>query len=184
MRLARSRFLAALTGLLLIAGPLVVGAAAQQRVVYIDGKRIDADAYSVTLIAEDGASKTLSAEELAALPQQEVRIRESDSSTIIFRGPTLRSLVTLVGAPTGPALRGPSMLLAVMAQATDGYRIAFMLAELDEQFGASEAILALTQDGRPLPEPDGPYRIVVPAETHRARWARQVNTLRLVRVRN
>ena len=184
MGISRSGILGhAISGLLLIAAPIVPVATAQHR-IYLDGKRIDADATSLILIADDGTSKTLRAEELAALPQQEVRIRESDSSTIVFRGPTLRSLVTLVGAPTGHALRGPSLLLAVLAQATDGYRIAFMLAELDEQLGAREAILALTQDGAALPEGDGPYRIVVPRETHRARWARQVNTLRLVRVGN
>jgi DMSO/TMAO reductase YedYZ molybdopterin-dependent catalytic subunit len=147
-------------GLLLVAVAPSPDALAQ-RMVYIDGHRIDGAA--LTLIGENGIQKTLTAEELAALPQQEVRIRERDSSTITFRGPTLRSLATL-------------------AEATDGYRIAFMLAELDEQFGAREAILALTQDGQALPERDGPYRIVVPAEMHRARWARQVNVLRLLRV--
>ena len=74
------------------------------------------------------------------------------------------------------------MLLAVVAEASDGYRVGFMLAELDEQFGARAAILALTQDGHPLPARDGPLRVVVPGEQHHARWARQIIRLRLVRV--
>jgi DMSO/TMAO reductase YedYZ molybdopterin-dependent catalytic subunit len=139
---------------------------------------------SLTLVGEGGVSRTLTGAELAALPQTEVRVRERDSSVITFRGPTIRSLITLVGAPTGMALRGPSMLLAVLAEAADGYRVAYMLAELDEQFGAREAILALTQDGQPLSARDGPLRIVVPGEEHRARWARQVQKLSLVRVGN
>jgi hypothetical protein len=61
----------------------------------------------LTLIGEDGAQKTLTMAQLAALPQTELRVRESDSTTLLFRGPTLRALVTLVGAPTGQALRGP-----------------------------------------------------------------------------
>jgi hypothetical protein len=140
-------------------------------------------AQSVTLVGEDGTRKVLSAAELSQLPQRDVRVVERDSSVLVFRGPTLRALMTLVAAPAGHALRGPSMLLAVLAEAADGYRIAFMLAELDEQFGAREAILALTQNDGQLPARDGPFRIVVPGEVHRARWARQIETLRLTRVR-
>ena len=171
-------------GLVLHLGPMTSDATAQQRLIYIDGKRIDADAASLTLIGEDGTSKTLSAEELAALPQKDVSMTDRDSSRSTFRGVSLRALMTLAGAPTGHNLRGPNMLLAVIAEATDGYRIAFMLAELDEQFAGRDAILALIQDGKALPENEGPYRLVVPGETHRARWARQVNRLRLVRVGN
>lgn len=137
---------------------------------------------ALTLIGESGASKTLTMAELAALPQAVVVVPEPDSSTAVFRGPTVRALMTLVGAPTGHALRGPSMLLAVLAEAADGYRVAYMLADLDEQFGARLAIVALSQDGRPLPERDGPLRIVVAGEPHHARWIRQVLRLRLVRV--
>lgn len=90
--------------------------------------------------------------------------------------------MTLIGAPTGHALRGPSMLLAVLAEASDGYRVAYMLADLDEQFGARTAILALTQDGHALSARDGPLRIIIAGEEHHARWARQVVRLRLVRV--
>jgi DMSO/TMAO reductase YedYZ molybdopterin-dependent catalytic subunit len=109
-------------------------------------------------------------------------VREAGGATIVFRGPTQRALMTLVGAPAGHALRGPSMLLAVLAEAADNYKVAYMLAEIDEQFGAKTAILALTQDGHALPARDGPLRIVVAGEEHHARWIRQVVRLRLVRV--
>ncbi|MGH7561740.1 MAG: molybdopterin-dependent oxidoreductase [Gemmatimonadales bacterium] len=142
-----------------------------------------AGAAVVTLVGEGGVEKELSASELAALPQVEVRGQGRDSSSHLYRGPTVRALMTLVGAPTGRALRGPNMLLAVLAEATDGYKVAYMLAELDEQFGATEAIPALTQDGAPLPAQDGPCRIVVSGGMHHARWIRQVERLRLVRVR-
>jgi hypothetical protein len=139
---------------------------------------------ALTLFGEADVSKTLTQSELAALPQTEVSVREADSSRVVFRGPTLRALMTLVGAPTGQALRGPAMLLVVLAEASDGYQAAYMLAEIDEQFGARTAILALSQDGHALPAKDGPLRIVVAGEEHRARWVRQVIRLRLVRVKN
>ncbi len=137
---------------------------------------------ALTVVGEGGVEKSFTMAELKNLSQNEVGIVGEDSSRTVFRGPTLRSLMTLVGAPAGHALRGPSMLLAVVAEASDGYRVAFMLAELDEQFGARAAILALTQNGQLLPARDGPLRIVVPGEQHHARWARQVIRLRLVRV--
>jgi hypothetical protein len=116
---------------------------------------------ALELIGEDGASKTLTMADLAGLPQTDVIVTEPNGAKIVFRGPTLRALMTLVGAPTGHALRGPSMLLAVLAEAADGYRVAYMLAEVDEQFGARTAILALTQNEHPLPPRDGPLRVVV-----------------------
>ncbi len=141
-----------------------------------------ADGPALTLIGEDGRTRVLARAELLALPQLEVHAVDRDSTGLRFRGPTLRSLLTLVGAPTGQALRGPSLTLVVLAEATDGYRVVYSLAELDEQFGAREAILALTQDGVPLSARDGPYRVVISGERHHARWARQIVRLRLVRV--
>jgi len=141
-------------------------------------------AQSLELTGEQGTSKTITMAELSALPQSEVKVTEKDGATILFRGPTLRSLVSLVGAPSGHAFRGPNMLIAIMAEASDGYRAAYMLAEVDEGFGNKNAILALTQNGAALPEKDGPFRMVMPGEEHRARWIRMVRRVRLVRVGN
>ncbi len=81
-------------------------------------------AATLTLVGENGIKKVLTTAELEALPQEEVTVLEADSSRVVFRGPTVRSLMTLVGAPTGHALRGPAMLLAVLAKASDGYQAA------------------------------------------------------------
>jgi hypothetical protein len=141
-----------------------------------------AQAQALELFGEKGVTRSLSAADLAALPQSEVTSTERDGAKVVFRGPTLRSLVTLVGAPTGHEFRGPNMLIAIMAEASDGYRAAYMLAEVDEGFGNKNAILAITQDGAALPAKDGPFRVVMPGEEHRARWIRMVQRLRLVRV--
>jgi hypothetical protein len=139
-----------------------------------------AGSVALTLIGQSGVSKTLSVGDLQALPQIDIVTVNKDSSRTTFRGPTLRSLMTLVGAPRGHELRGPGLLLAVVAEAADGYRVGYMLAELDEQFGARQAIVALSQNGVALPATDGPMRVVMPGEEHRARWIRQVVRLRLV----
>ena len=139
-------------------------------------------AQTLDLVGEKGVAKSLTMAELSALPQAEVTVTDKDSAKMVFRGPTLRSLVTLVGAPTGHEFRGPNMLIAIVAEASDGYKAAYMLAEVDEGFCNKSAILALTQDGNALPEKDGPFRVVMPGEEHRARWIRMVQRLRLVRV--
>jgi len=136
---------------------------------------------ALTLVGDSGQIKSLSLTDLATLPQSEIREVTRDSATIVFRGPTLRALMTLVGAPAGHALRGANMALVVIAEASDGYRVAYALAEVDEQFGARTAILALTQNGTKLPATEGPLRVIISGEQHHARWIRQVVRLRLVR---
>jgi DMSO/TMAO reductase YedYZ molybdopterin-dependent catalytic subunit len=77
------------------------------------------------------------------------------------------------------ASRGSAaMMLAILAEAVMATRSAICWP----QFGARNAIIKLTQDGKPLPERDGPLRVVVPGETHHARWIRQVARLRMVRL--
>jgi DMSO/TMAO reductase YedYZ molybdopterin-dependent catalytic subunit len=137
---------------------------------------------SLTIVGESGTPRTLDLAALQALPQAAVVVEEADGAPTTFRGPTLRELATLAGAPTGRALRGPAMVLAVLAEASDGYRVGYMLSEIDEQFGARTAVVALSANGSPLPEGDGPLRIIVPEERQRARWVRQLTMIRLVRL--
>ena len=141
-----------------------------------------AQAPSLKLIGLGGATKTLTVTELQALPQVEVADSSAEAGRLVFRGPTLRSVVSLIGAPEGRDLRGRSMMTVVVAEANDGYKVAYALAELDEQFGARTAIVALTENGKPLAAQFGPLRIAMAGEAHRARWIRQLTTLRLVRV--
>lgn len=139
-------------------------------------------AATLELVREDGGTKMLRAADLAALPQVEVPSRARDSTPVTLRGPALRTLLDLAGAPSGHEIRGPRLMLAVVAEADDGYRVVFSLAELDPSFGARTAILAMTQDGGPLPAAEGPYRLVLPDEGHFSRWVRQVVRLRVVMV--
>jgi len=139
-------------------------------------------AVALTLVSEGGTRTALSLEELAVLPQVELRVADPNGPEMVFRGPALRDLAARAGAPGGDSLRGPALALALLAQAPDGYRVAYTLAELDPAFGARNAIVALTQDGHPLSAHDGPLRIVVQGDQHRARWIRQLSELRVVRV--
>jgi hypothetical protein len=52
----------------------------------------------------------------------------------------------------------------VIAEAEDGYRVVFSLAELDSGILESEVLVADTMDGAPLAGKLGPLRLVAPHE--------------------
>lgn len=72
----------------------------------------------------------------------------------------------------------------VVAEAGDGYRVVFSLAELDSDFVDSEVIVADTLDGAPLGTKQGPFKIVAPHEKRPARWIRMLKSLTVVKVPN
>lgn len=130
----------------------------------------------------DGKTRTLAAADLAALPRQEVRATGHDGQAHTYQGVALTDLLALVEGPQGKAIHGPVLAQALVAEAADGYRVVFALPELDAAFATQTVILATARDGQPLPAEAGPYQIIVPQEKRPARWVRQVQRLRLVRV--
>jgi hypothetical protein len=50
--------------------------------------------------------------------------------------------MALVGAPRGDPLRGRALSIVVVAEASDGYRAAFTLADLDSAFRKASITLA------------------------------------------
>ncbi len=70
----------------------------------------------------------------------------------------------------------------VIAEAEDGYRVVFSLAELDSGVLESEVIVADTIDGVPLSAQQGPFRLVAPHEKRPARWVRMLKSITVMRV--
>lgn len=89
-------------------------------------------------------------------------------------GVWLADLAAAAGLPTGDALRGSALRLAIVAEAADGYRVAFTLAEIDPKLGNRAVLVASRCNGKPLETRDGPLRLVVPGEVRAARSARQL----------
>jgi len=75
------------------------------------------------------------------------------------------------------------MAAYVLAEAADGYRVVFSLAELDRDLVAAEVIVADTLDGAPLGPKQGPFKIVAPHEKRPVRSVRMLRSLTVVRVR-
>lgn len=111
---------------------------------------------------------------LEALPQDTIRARVHDAPARLYRGVPISALLRLAGVPTGHALRGQALATTIIASARDGYRVAFSIAELDSDFVRRRVLVALTADGVPMNNNDGPLRIIVEGEGRPARWIRQL----------
>ena len=69
------------------------------------------------------------------------------------------------------------MAIYVVAEASDGYRVVYSLAELDSDFQDSGVIVADTLNGSPLGENQGPFKMVAPHDKRPARWVRMLKSL-------
>jgi DMSO/TMAO reductase YedYZ molybdopterin-dependent catalytic subunit len=118
---------------------------------------------------------------LEALTQDTLRASAHDAPARLYRGVPISALLALVGAPSGHALRGPALATTIIASARDGYRVAFSIAELDSGFVQRRVLVALTADGKPMNDEEGPLRIIVEGEGRPARWIRQLIALHIRR---
>ncbi len=70
----------------------------------------------------------------------------------------------------------------IVVRASDGYQAAVSAAEAAMDPKGERYLLALTRDGRPLGDGQGPVRLIVPGDPKRVRWVRMVASLHLVRL--
>lgn len=128
---------------------------------------------------------TLSASDLKKLPRKTLKVlNPHENKTEVYEGVAVEALLRRAGVPQGTNMRGVAMASYVVAEATDGYRVVFSLAELDPDIVDSEMIVADTQDGAPLGPKQGPFKIVAPHEKRPARWVRMLKSLTVVKVPN
>jgi DMSO/TMAO reductase YedYZ molybdopterin-dependent catalytic subunit len=119
----------------------------------------------------------LSAADFAKLPRHKVRAKGHNRKEAEYEGTPLIEVLQLAGVALGESLRGKSMALYLVVEATDGYRVVFALPELDPAFTDRVVLLADRKDGEPLDASDGPLCIIVPDEKRPTRWVRQVTSL-------
>lgn len=115
---------------------------------------------------------------IEGLPTRDIALTHH-GETQTCTGPLLADVLARLGAPARGDVRGKALLMAVVIEARDGYRVAFTLGELDPLLGKAEVVLADRCNGAMLDEADGPFRLAVAGETRGARSVRQVTSLRL-----
>ncbi len=130
---------------------------------------------------EDGATKTLSAADLAALPHRVLEVKDPhDGKPLKFDAIPLKAVLEKGGVALGDSLRGKRMASCLLVQAADGYSAVITLAEIEPAFTSGEVFLADGRDHKPLDTKEGPFRIVIPGDKKMARWVRQVTALKII----
>jgi DMSO/TMAO reductase YedYZ molybdopterin-dependent catalytic subunit len=119
----------------------------------------------------------LGAADLKAMTRVKVTAKDHDGIAREYDGVALQTLLGKAGVPQGSDLRGKNMTLMVVAEASDGYRAVFSLAELDGDFAGVQVVVADTEDGKPLDAQHGPLRLVVPGDKRQGRWVRMLKNL-------
>jgi len=125
---------------------------------------------------------SLTADDLAKMPRESATVPAPDGSKIVYEGVTLLAVLQKAGAPFGKQLRGKVLSTYLLAKAMDGYQVVFTLGELDPDFGNEAILLADKRDGKPLPDKQGPFRLVCPNDHEGARSVRMLQTLEVVRL--
>jgi len=121
---------------------------------------------------------TLSVSDLRNMPRQTVKVvNPHEKKEEIYEGVAIRELLRRAGIPQNDKLRGSAMATYVVAEAADGYRVVYSLAELDSDFQDSEVIVADTLNGSPLGEKQGPFKMVAPHDKRPARWIRMLKSV-------
>ena len=124
---------------------------------------------------------TLTVADLKKMPRKSLTVDNPHTGKKeTYVGVPVEELLRKAGVPQGENLRGKSLANYVVAEAEDGYRVVFSLAELDSGITDSDLIVADTMDGSPLGEKVGPLRIVAPHEKRPARWVRMLKSLTVV----
>ncbi|HEX6891704.1 MAG TPA: molybdopterin-dependent oxidoreductase [Chryseolinea sp.] len=131
------------------------------------------------LIVDGEVEKTLklSIPALQKLKQTELTAKDHGGHPRLYNGVALFDILKEAGVTLGSQLRGKNLLKYVTVKAIDGYEVIFSLPEIDPEFTTQTILVAYEEDGKPLLEGDGPFRIVVPNDKKHARWIRDITTI-------
>lgn len=137
-----------------------------------------AEPAAVNVVLKDGRSVELTPSLLADSTREQV-VATSHGKTARYEGYNLREVLKAAGVDSVEGLRGKQLTGYLTVTATDGYKVVFGLAELDPTLGNTQVLLVNAQDGQPLDDSDGPWRLVVADDVRPARWVRQVASIRM-----
>jgi DMSO/TMAO reductase YedYZ molybdopterin-dependent catalytic subunit len=143
---------------------------------------VSLNAQSLTIGGDVAKPLTLTRDDLAKLPRTSVTLSDHGKETS-YEGVLLYDILKQAGAPLDSQLTGKALASYLLAEARDGYQVVYTLTAVDPAFTSNKIIIADTLDGKPLPETQGPFRLVVPQEKKPARSIRMLEKITVVRLR-
>ena len=134
------------------------------------------------VVTVNGKATTLTQEQLAAMPQRALTVRNGHSSAEeTYSGVGVNDLLAKLGITVEGAGAKQVYRSYVKAEGTDHYWVLYSASELQAGLRTTDAIVALTLDGKPL-DTDGAFKLVVAGEKKPARWVRNLAALTVVTV--
>lgn len=113
---------------------------------------------------------------LQALPATTLRVGSGSYTGVSLW--TVLNTVTGIDTRNSPQKKYPTLRMAAVATASDGYAALLALGEIDPTFGNRNVLLAYSVDGQPL-DRSGPIRLVVAGD---GKTGRSVSNLESIRV--
>ena len=115
-------------------------------------------------------------------------IYKSHGADHTFNCVPLLSFLKAAGAETNfvmqpgadPKVKNPQLRRIVIVTGRDGYAVVFSLPELLPAIGNRTVWLALDEDGKPLPDADGPMRLIVPDDKMPGRAVHAIASIEIV----
>jgi hypothetical protein len=131
-----------------------------------------------TLTALSSVASAKEESDLQSMTRLKVPSHDRDGDAT-FEGVRLSDIVKRAKPRLGEKpMRGTSRG-TLFVKGADGYQVVFSLAEIDPDFNDNNIILADQRNGKPLPDPQGPFQIIAPNDRIHARWVRQVVALKI-----
>lgn len=171
---------AMLLTLLQAAGAAAAMAAPREKAVPVPATAArPAGAPQLRLVGAVQRPLTFSAAELRGMPATEQSWKRS-GETHRVRGADLLALVDRAGLKEDPAVKNHRVRFAVVARGWDGYEAVLSLGELMPGIGGKTAVVACEQDGKPLAEREGPFKLIVGGDKAPTRSIWGLTELRVV----
>jgi hypothetical protein len=118
--------------------------------------------------------------DLMAMPHITVMLHNAHTNADeTYSGVRLADLLSKLGAPLGPELRGEALTNYIIATGADGYQAVLALAEIDPSFHPGEVPVADAMNGKPLDAYSGPFKLVVTEDKRPARSVRNLTAVEL-----
>jgi len=150
---------------------------------FLAGSAFAQPAAQLTVGGDIPQTLTLTADDLAKMPRSSLAYKNERGAELHYEGVLLYDVLKRAGAPLDQQLSGKGLASYLLAEAHDGYQVVFGFAEIDPAFTDNKILLADTLDGKPLPEGQGPFRLVVPQDKKGARSIRMLERLTIVKLR-
>lgn len=134
------------------------------------------------LTIQVGDKKTeITSGSLTKMPQVKATIKDHDGKDLNYIGVSLFEVLVQSGVASGEKLRGKELSAYLIAEATDGYRVIFTMAELDPSLGNKSVVLAYRMNDAALPATQPPFRLVFVGDGKQARSIRMLKSIKYVK---